>query len=36
MKEFLENFSQWMRHKVRVVILKQWKNVAKRSMTIIS
>ena len=26
MKGFLEKFSQWMRHKVRVVILKQWKN----------
>lgn len=25
MKGFLEKFSQWMRHKVRVVILKQWK-----------
>ena len=26
MKGFLEKFSQWMRHKVRVVILKQWKS----------
>ena len=26
MKGFLEKFSQLMRHKVRVVILKQWKN----------
>ena len=25
MKGFLKKFSQWMRHKVRVVILKQWK-----------
>ena len=25
MKGFLEKFSQWARHKVRVVILKQWK-----------
>lgn len=25
MKGLLEKFSQWMRHKVRVVILKQWK-----------
>lgn len=25
MKGFLEEYGQWMRHKVRVVILKQWK-----------
>ncbi|MBP0969223.1 MAG: group II intron reverse transcriptase/maturase [Oscillospiraceae bacterium] len=25
MKSFLEEYSAWMRHKVRVVILKQWK-----------
>ena len=25
MKGFLKEYSQWMRHKVRVVILKQWK-----------
>lgn len=25
MKTFLIEFSQWMRHKVRVVIIKQWK-----------
>lgn len=25
MKGFLEEFSQWMRHKVRVVIIKMWK-----------
>ena len=26
MKIFLEEYGQWLRHKVRVVILKQWKN----------
>ena len=25
MKQFLEEFGQWLRHKVRVVIVKQWK-----------
>lgn len=25
MKQFLDNFSQWLRHKVRIVIVKQWK-----------
>ena len=25
MKAFLEKYSEWMRHKVRVVIIKQWK-----------
>lgn len=25
MKSFLEKYGQWLRHKVRVVILKQWK-----------
>ena len=25
MKGFMKEYSQWMRHKVRVVILKQWK-----------
>jgi len=25
MKNFLDEYSQWLRHKVRVVILKQWK-----------
>lgn len=25
MKKFIEEFGQWLRHKVRVVILKQWK-----------
>ena len=26
MKEFLNKYGQWMRHKVRTVIIKQWKN----------
>lgn len=25
MKGFIENFGQWLRHKVRVIIIKQWK-----------
>ncbi len=25
MKGFLEVFGQWLRHKIRVIILKQWK-----------
>ena len=25
MKQFLEKFGQWLRHKIRVVIIKQWK-----------
>ena len=25
MKQFLEKFGQWIRHKVRVIIIKQWK-----------
>lgn len=25
MKKFIEEFGQWLRHKVRVIILKQWK-----------
>ncbi|MBQ1878407.1 MAG: group II intron reverse transcriptase/maturase, partial [Erysipelotrichaceae bacterium] len=25
MKEFLNKFGQWLRHKVRVIIIKQWK-----------
>ena len=25
MKQFMENYGSWMRHKVRVVIVKQWK-----------
>lgn len=27
MKGFMKKFGEWMRHKVRVVILKQWKNL---------
>lgn len=26
MKLFMEDFGQWLRHKIRVVIIKQWKN----------
>ena len=26
MKGFIESFGQWLRHKVRVIIIKQWKN----------
>lgn len=26
MKIFLDKFGEWLRHKVRVIILKQWKN----------
>lgn len=25
MKDFIDNFGQWLRHKVRVIIIKQWK-----------
>ena len=25
MKQFIDKFGQWLRHKVRVVIVKQWK-----------
>ena len=25
MKVFMESFGQWLRHKVRVIIIKQWK-----------
>ena len=25
MKQFLDKFGQWLRHKIRVVIIKQWK-----------
>ena len=25
MKQFLDEFGQWLRHKVRVIIIKQWK-----------
>ena len=26
MKTFMEKFGQWLRHKIRVIIMKQWKN----------
>jgi len=26
MKQFMEEFGQWLRHKMRVIVLKQWKN----------
>ena len=26
MKMFMEKFGQWLRHKIRVIIMKQWKN----------
>lgn len=26
MKEFMNEFGQWLRHKIRVIIIKQWKN----------
>ena len=26
MKQFMEEFGQWLRHKIRVIVLKQWKN----------
>ena len=26
MKGFMEIFGQWLRHKIRVIIIKQWKN----------
>jgi len=25
MKQFMEKFGQWLRHKIRVIIIKQWK-----------
>ena len=25
MKEFMEKFGEWMRHKIRVIVMKQWK-----------
>jgi predicted XRE-type DNA-binding protein len=25
MKQFMEEFGQWLRHKIRVIVLKQWK-----------
>lgn len=29
MKVFIEEFGQWLRHKIRVIILKQWKKPLK-------
>ncbi len=29
MKEFIDRFGQWLRHKIRVIILKQWKKPLK-------
>ena len=26
MKKFMEEFGEWLRHKIRVIVLKQWKN----------
>ncbi|MCK9218365.1 MAG: group II intron reverse transcriptase/maturase [Firmicutes bacterium] len=26
MKQFIDEFGQWLRHKIRVIIIKQWKN----------
>ena len=26
MKEFVEKFGEWLRHKMRVIVMKQWKN----------
>ena len=25
MKQFMEEFGQWLRHKIRVILMKQWK-----------
>lgn len=25
MKQFLEEFGKWLRHKIRVIVMKQWK-----------
>ncbi|MCU0081576.1 group II intron maturase-specific domain-containing protein [Extibacter muris] len=25
MKQFMEEFGQWLRHKIRVIVMKQWK-----------
>ena len=38
MKKAMDEFGQWLRHKVRVVILKQWKNprTIKRNLTILN
>ena len=29
MKNFIDEFGQWLRHKIRVIIIKQWKNPLK-------
>ena len=29
MKKFIDEFGQWLRHKIRIVILKQWKKPLK-------
>ena len=29
MKQFIDGFGQWLRHKVRVIIIKQWKKPSK-------
>ena len=29
MKEFMRKFGEWLRHKIRVIILKQWKTITK-------
>ena len=26
MKQYMGSFGQWLRHKIRVIIIKQWKN----------
>lgn len=26
MRQFMNEFGQWLRHKIRVIIIKQWKN----------
>ena len=26
MKQFMEEFGEWLRHKIRVIVMKQWKN----------
>jgi len=29
MKQFINTFGQWLRHKIRVMIIKQWKKPLK-------
>lgn len=38
MKQFIDSFGQWLRHKIRVIILKQWKKPSKiyRSLQILN